>query len=280
MQPAHLPGHELVLRPAGAVAGVKHGAAAVQLPGVAGQRLVQRQAIEMEAAHQDVRPEPVHDVQDPLVGAPADEDPPARLLDQQVVLVPEVLGLEGPALLHRQTKAAQVVPAGLPVAGGKGQARRQDRLLPGQVQPGAGRQGGVKADVPLRAVVMGLEGVFVEVDRRGAVQLQKAGQPAAVVVVPMGEDRQVHRREIDPQSRRVAGKEAALPHIEQNLVPAGLDVKGEAVFLPEAQLCRQVLRDRVFHQCRDLQCCRRLSENGNSIIAHPAPKRNLCGAGA
>ena len=84
-----------VLLRAGAVAGVKvgvirgHGLAPLNQPGIIGGEL-----LEMEAAHEHIGPEPVQQIQHPLVGAAAEQDAFSVLLDQQRLLVAELLRQE------------------------------------------------------------------------------------------------------------------------------------------------------------------------------------------
>lgn len=82
---------------------------------------------------------------------------------------------------------------------------------------------------------------------RGLVQFQKANQAAAVIVVPMREDGDIDRAQVDAQPLCVICKGIGLTCVEKDLVAVRFDVKTETVF------CDQVITDGgIFDQCQDL----------------------------
>ena len=100
---------------------VKHRAGTVQRTGIACQRFVQRQLGKVEPAHQYIRAEPFHKVQDALVEAAADQHPLPRLFNQKILLVAEILRHKGAVPHGGKPKASQVVAAGPCIAGVQGQ---------------------------------------------------------------------------------------------------------------------------------------------------------------
>ena len=63
-----------------------------KLPGNAGQLSAVFLFGQVETADEDIRTEVVDDIQDPLMGAAAEEDPFASLDHQHILLMAEVLG--------------------------------------------------------------------------------------------------------------------------------------------------------------------------------------------
>ena len=57
-----------------------------------GWQVLRRGAHEVEAAHENIRAEVSDDIENAAVGASAEEDAPALLFDEEVELVPEIIG--------------------------------------------------------------------------------------------------------------------------------------------------------------------------------------------
>ena len=57
-----------------------------------GWQILRRGAHEVEAAHENIRAEVPDDIENAAVGTAAEEDAPAVLFDEEVELVPEIIG--------------------------------------------------------------------------------------------------------------------------------------------------------------------------------------------
>ena len=66
-------------------------------------------------------------------------------------------------------------------------------------------------------------------DVRPAVDLAKIPQAAAVVIVAVGQHRNVHGAQVHAQLFRVVDEAAIRPHVEQDSVFGRLDVKAQPV---------------------------------------------------
>lgn len=85
-----------------------------------------------------------------------------------------------------------------------------------------------------RAGDVPLEGMFAHVDghlpTRGVAGVKKRGQPAAVVVVPVAEHRQVSRGHVHAERPRVGEKRLVRPHVKQDAPAIGeLEPQAEPV---------------------------------------------------
>ena len=129
---------------AGAVAGVVSGRIGQQPSrrGTEGVPIHCRvQLHEVESAHQHIRPEPVHDVQNPLVGASADADGLSILPDQQVLLMPEIVRPGYAILPDIQAEGIHRDDFGAVIAGEEGEPFAQFHLVLHEDQSDSRREG-------------------------------------------------------------------------------------------------------------------------------------------
>ena len=114
---------------------------------------------------------------------------PVPVVDQQILLMAEIVGQEKLPHPLRQAEGVrgdgpdQIVAALQGDAGGDGVA------VPGEHHPGGLPEPVIQTDVLLGAVAVVAKGVAADIELRPAVALQKAGHAAAVVIMPVGEDR-------------------------------------------------------------------------------------------
>jgi len=178
----------------------------------------------------------------------------------------------------------QGVAAGPCIAGVQGQPVAQGCGFAGKAQPEVLGQSRLQPDVFGAAMVMRFKGIAAQVDGRARIGRQKMRQPAAVVVVPVGEHGQVHPRQIHTQRPGVRGIQRRLAHVEQDVVGAGFDIKRQPVFRAQARVGRCIL-----HKCGDLYhdaapAFPGRSRNGSwrpkDSIAYAASSRNFLAGGA
>ena len=184
----------------------------------------------VEASDEDIGTEVGGDVEDAAVGTAADENAFSCFLDEQVLFVAEDIG----GMLSFKDGAHAISCGGVGAgekcgrvqgdAGGYGVCSGRD----GAEARVAGQRGG-QPDVFARGIEMRLEGMRVHPDGGMGVELQKAGDAAAVVIVPVGEDGHVHRAQVDAQLRRIVGKGGGGPGVEKNAMPSGLNQEAEPV---------------------------------------------------
>ena len=63
----------------------------------------------------------------------------------------------------------------------------------------------------------------------------ESGQSAAVVIMPMGQERAIDAPDIQSQLLCVAQKQFALPEVEQQVLLPRLHIKAQAVFAAEGR---------------------------------------------
>ena len=97
-----------------------------------------------------------------------------------------------------------------------------------------------------------------------------------MVVVAVGQHRQVRLSQVDAQRRRVPGKQVGLAHVKEDPVAQGLDPQRQAVLFAQRLAGRG-----VFHQCCDLHAVAAFlvgrgpaPRRCGSIIPDLRPKRN------
>ena len=184
----------------------------------------------MKAAHQHIRLEPGDDVQDSLVGAATDKDALSVLLNQQVLLVEE--GVR--AAVQGQSGAVSAVGPGQVIAGRKGDARGDFQGVIGENKPGIVFQFLGQADEFAGCVLMEAEGIPPQVYWGGAVDFQEPDKAVSVVIVAVGKDGKIDRREVDAERFCVVGEGTGLAGVEEDFVVAGFDVQAQTVLAGQA----------------------------------------------
>ena len=81
----------------------------------------------------------------------------------------------------------------------------------------------------MRSIVR-LKGVPAHIDRCVIVESKEGVQPAAVIVMPVGQHCEINFGQGDPQCFRVPCEQIRLPHIEQEFVLRRFHKQAEAVF--------------------------------------------------
>ena len=143
--------------------------------------------------------------------------------------MPEIVGQEELPHPLCQPEGVRGHRPGQAIAGGEGQPRGDGVLVPGEHQPPGGAEPMVQADIFFCAVVIGFEGVLVDINLSFPVPFQKPQHAAAVVVVPVGEDGEIRRFQLHPQLRRIVRKDAALACIEEESGPVRLHEEAQTV---------------------------------------------------
>lgn len=85
-------------------------------------------------------------------------------------------------------------------------------------------QRSIQSNVLPRPVVVGQEGRLREVDGGGVVDLQKSGQPTAVVVVPVGEDGKLRVYFTHPYSSCEKGTNECHNRMLRRFIPKGKSI--------------------------------------------------------
>ena len=172
-------------------------------------------------------------VHDAAVRAAAEQRRPAALRNDEVLLVAE--------LVHRVVVAdllAQRVVRVRPIIARQAAGEQRQLVVDGRDALGKAETGLVLferlVEPDERALgrghdVVAAPGFFLQVHRRVAVALAEQLQPAAVVVVRVGEERRVHRRDIDAELFGVFKEHRVGAHVKEDAVLVRRDVHGQAV---------------------------------------------------
>ena len=241
------PLHPLLQKGVGHPAGVLRGA--VHAAGGGGAEHVQ-------AAHHGVHrllklvTHPLDDVHDAPVGAGVEDHQPPLPLQHQGLLVGEIVG-DKLVLAHLPQQVGLLAGEGPAVDGLRDQPDPLHRLGEGvgedKAVPEALPDVPVDPDEPGRA----LGGGEIGPARPGAgvhlgrlICRKEAAQAVGVVIVPVGEHRQLHLAQVDPQGGGVVRKFPRGARVQQQLVSPVLDVKGQ----PGLRAETGPLRGRIFHQ--------------------------------
>ena len=119
MQIAEIRFHEVVLRSAGTMAGIIRCFFFSQLFCDFCQFMIRWHFGKMESADEDVGGKPLRDIQNPLMGATADEDTLSFFFDQQILLMQECVVDKFVGDFLRQAKATGKIGTWKAVAGTK-----------------------------------------------------------------------------------------------------------------------------------------------------------------
>ena len=109
------------------------------------------------------------------------------------------------------------------------------------------RKGRIHTNVFVGCVVMGTEGMGADIYRGGFVNFQKPGKPAAMIVVTVRENSEIHLGQIDAQLDGVLHESMALSGIEKDFCISGFDIQAQTVFAE-----KRFGTSGVFHQDGDL----------------------------
>ena len=184
---------------------------------------------EVKAAHQYIRLKPARNIQYAPVGTAADEHPLSIFTNGQVLLVPEIIRAELAALAPGQPGAVKRHRHGHSLAAVQRNARAQLRhALNRHDAPALGKRG-IHADIALLAMVMRAKGMAADVYRSVVVDFKEAHQSAAVVIMPVGEDRKIHLRQVNTHLQRVFGKGVRLSRVKENAPVARFNVQTQSM---------------------------------------------------
>jgi len=132
----------------------------------------------------------------------------------------------------------------------------------------------IEEKYPVSPHVAAPRGRSRHIDGSGRIRFPEGGQTAGVIAVAVGEDGEIHLRQVAAEERGVLAKEALLARVQEDLFPAGFDVEGQAVLGLDG-----CVFGRVFDEQRDFHGVsllwpslvpRRLSSL-SAISANPAP---------
>ncbi len=232
----------------GAVPGIKYRTRTLHGCGHPGKLLraaaCRVQPCTVEPAHEHIRPEPVKQVAHAFVRTAAEQHPPPVFFRQQVDLVAEILRLQHAVFHDLQPACARRIALFEPCGRDELEriTERDGCIRHIDKPPGMPLQRRVQPDVFFRPVVMRLKRMAAQIQRRCPVQRQKTFQPAAMVVMPVGEHRRIHRSQVHPQRRRVGGKRTGLAGVQQNAAAGGLDIQAQAVFCGKSLRLARILQ--------------------------------------
>ena len=94
---------------------------------------------------------------------------------------------------------------------------------------------------------MGLKSIFAQVYGCPVIAPYECGQPSAVIIMPVGQDRNVYLSQINTQPCCVSDKGIGLSRIKEYLMPCGLNIEAQPVFTGKS-----FIAGCVFHECQDL----------------------------
>ncbi len=230
MQPVHIVFHILELLFSGAVACIILSGEFIQIFCIAFQGIAWREFGEMETADQDIRTEPVGNIHDSPMGAAAEKYFLMVLFQKQILLMAEIFRKKYIVLKFGKPEISRKMFLFFFAAGIEGCPFREEGGAFCEDQTVMPGKGSIQADVFFGAVIMGLEGVAAQIDRSLPVYFQKSGKTAAVVVVSMGKDGQIHGFKIDAERGGIFREELGLAHIKENLMACSFDVQAQSVF--------------------------------------------------
>lgn len=253
---AHLLLHVLVLRQAGAVAGVKNRRTLAEDSGsfiqtrAAAVFLFRRKCyiLKMKAADEDIGLKPAHQVQDAFMRTAAEEDCPAVFLYLQVLFMQESIRAGPVACPFRQPGTVDGVSGRFLIAGKKRQMRIDRSGVACEDQARIVRQCRIKADVSAGGgIKKAAEGMFVHVDGRPAVDGEEALQTAAMIIMAVGKHSYIHILKMQSALFGVVGKSTALSAVKEDAVFFRFDIQAQTVLRSIARTA-----GRIFHQGDDL----------------------------
>ena len=199
----------------------------------AGGFLLRVELHQVEAADQHVRRKPGLEVHHTPVAAAADDDAPFALADEQVHFVPEVIRFQLIAALDLHAVGVGEVHLGEVGAGVQAEGIGEGQVVTDKHDPLFAQQLPAEADVLLLGVVVIAKGMLADIDLRVVVDLQEALDAAAVVVMTVAEDAQIHLREVNAHLFGVVGESAGLARVKEDVLTVGLDVQAQAVLANE-----------------------------------------------
>ena len=240
-------------------------AVAGEIPGGEGSQLVQGvgqvmagrvHADEVEAAEEHIRTEPVENIQHALVGTAAEAEFLILFLDQQILFMQIGVIPVGSVFSDGLAENAELEGPQQVVAGAEGDAFGNFQHILHGNQPGIFFQFRVQANVFAAAEILP-EGVAAQVHRGVVIDLQEPLQAAAVVIVAVGQNAEIHRVQINAHFCGIVGKDTGLARVKENGMGPGFDEKTQAV------LKGQVLPEGgIFNECRDFHG---ITLNQNSV---------------
>jgi len=184
----------------------------------------------MEAAYQNIRMKPIHDVQDSLVGTAADENALVIFRQQQINLMAEIIRNKAGICLKGKTEGMNRIFMGAGVTAQEHKAGKRFENILHRFQTGEDTECRVKADIFSGTVVMGFESIATEIDRGIGHKLKKTADSAAMVIVTMGEDSKIGGLQVNAHVGCIIDKGTALSHVEENIVSVGFNEETEPMF--------------------------------------------------
>jgi len=222
--------HKIKLLGSGAVTGIKNCAGLVQESGVCFQGVIQGKLGKMEASHQHLGLEPLHNIQDPFVGAAADEYPLSLFLNEQILFMPEIVRKKLFLFFCIQAGTAQVIVSAFIITGIECETFADWGDISGEAQPGMGLKFFIQTNVFFSSVIVGFKGMAVQVYGSFFVNLQKGLQSSAVVIMTVREDGKIYSSQVNIQFSGIFSKESGLSHVKEQFVIKGFDIEGQPVF--------------------------------------------------
>ena len=103
-------------------------------------------------------------------------------------------------------------------------------------------QSGIQTDVLFASVIVRLERIPADINRRRRVDFQKTRKSAAVVVVSVGKNGEIDGGKVNAQLFRIFREQIGLTHVEQNAVCIRFDKQTQTVFAAEGITERGIFR--------------------------------------
>ena len=103
---------------------------------------------------------------------------------------------------------------------------------------------------------MRLEGVAAQIQRRGLVTPEKSVHAAAVIIMAVGKDGEIHPGKVNAQFFGVVRKGAALAHVEENPMGTGFQVQAQTVLAGKVRGTGSIFDegDEFHGDLRDFAC--------------------------
>ena len=89
---------------------------------------------------------------------------------------------------------------------------------------------------------MGFKGVGRYIKRRAGIAAQEGFHTAAVVIMAVGKDGNIHRSKVDAQFLGVFREGIGFSHIEENALTAGFDIKAQSMLRPQVRTAGCILQ--------------------------------------
>ena len=183
--------------------------------------------IQMKAAYQHIRTKMPGNIQNTFMGTPADQNPLIPFCDLQILLMTKCIRQEGIFLFSVQSPAVAMPLQMITV--GEVQILSRTATAFHKNQSVMETQIPIQADVLFCSVIVGTEGLLLEINGSFGIDLQKSFQATTMVIMAMGKHRQICLRKIHLQCLGIARKCIILSHIEEDVLMRRFNIQAKTV---------------------------------------------------